>query len=385
MRRYHYDFICKDLEKKMVLLVGPRQVGKTWLAKNIAEKFSSSVYLNYDLMNDRTIIENQSWLPSVELVILDEIHKMPNWKNTLKGIFDTKPPAQRLLVTGSARLDTYDRVGDSLAGRYFRYRLFPLSLPEIHHINPTEASSAILVQLLHRGGFPEPFLADTDVDAQRWRLQYVQSLLSTDVFDIDNIQNLRTFRLVFELLRQKVGSPVSYQSLAEDAHISPHTVKKYIQILEALFVVFSVTPYSRNIARSLLKEPKIYFYDTALVQGNEGARLENEVALSLLNHTYLCYDLWGEEVALHYLRTKDGEEVDFLRTRDNTPFEIIEVKQSDHQISKSLRKFKDKYGFPAVQLVHYLRHEYEDKGIRVMKVENYLQNLWNRPEHARRI
>ena len=268
MRRYQKSAILRDLDKKMVLLAGPRQAGKTWLAKNIGEDFPNTVYLNYDHNEDRKMIHDTAWLSSTELLILDELHKMPQWKNYLKGVYDTKPKSLKILVTGSARLDIFNQVGDSLAGRYFIHRLMPFSPAELSKVG----ASVNLDQLMERGGFPEPYLAKQAIDAERWRLQYTDSLIRTDVLDFDNIQNLRAIQLVFELLREKVGSPISYKSIAEDVAVSPHTVKKYIDILEALYIVFRVTPYSKNIARSLLKEPKIYFFDNGLVKGNAGAR-----------------------------------------------------------------------------------------------------------------
>src|SRR3990172_10894983 len=307
MKRIQKQAILTDLEKKIVLLIGPRQAGKTWLARDIALAFKKSVYLNYDQVQDRDIIHAQSWLPTTDILIIDELHKMDGWKNYLKGVYDTKPPSMRILITGSARLDIYDQLGDSLAGRYFRHRLLPLSLAELSQIpEPTN-----LERLIIRSGFPEPYLAENDIEANRWRLQYINSILSTDVFEIDRIYNIKAMQLVFNLLRSRVGTPISYQSLAEDVAISPTTVKKYIQILEALFVVFRVTPYSKNIARSLLKESKLYFFDTGLVIGDEGAKLENLVAVSLLKHAYALTDYQAKEYSLHYLRTKNEVEVDF--------------------------------------------------------------------------
>ncbi len=372
MIRAQKNIILKDLEKKIVLLVGPRQSGKTWLAKDIAKSFSNSIYLNYDQIKDRKIIQDQSWLDNTDLLILDELHKMPDWKNYLKGIFDTKPESMRILVTGSARLDIYDQLGDSLAGRYFRHRLLPISLAELKQSSEEISTD----RMLERGGFPEPYFSTDPIDANRWRSQYINSLLSTDVFEIDTIHNLKGMRLVFDLLRNRVGSPVSYQSLSEDVGVSPTTIKKYIQILEALFIIFSVTPYSRNIARSLLKEPKIYFFDIALVQGDEGAKFENFVALSLLKDVYARVDSKAEECALHYLRTKDGQEVDFAVVNQNALETMIEVKLSDQAISKSLRTFKEKYQYPAIQLVKSIRQEYKDDDIQVLKAEKFLITLF---------
>ena len=333
--------ILKDLEKKMVLIVGPRQAGKTWLAKEVAQEFANSVYLNYDQILDRTIITAQSWLPSTDLLILDELHKMNGWKNYLKGIYDTKPSSMHILVTGSARLDIYDQLGDSLAGRYFRHRLLPLSLAELTQIK----TPATLEKLIERSGFPEPYLADSVIETNRWRQQYITSILSSDIFEIDKIHNIKAMQLVFNLLRTRVGSTISSQSLAQDIAVSPTTIKKYIQILEALFIIFRVTPYSKNIARSLLKEPKLYFFDTGLVQGDDGAKLENLVAVSLLKHVYAKIDYHAQEYALHYVRTKDGLEIDFVLYGENGLF-AIEVKSSNQIHSKhikALRHFKEDY------------------------------------------
>jgi predicted AAA+ superfamily ATPase len=297
---------------------------------------------------------------------------MPDWKNYLKGVYDTKPTNMQILVTGSARLDVYDQLGDSLAGRYFRHRLMPLSLSEL-----TQTQQPIdLERLLNRGGFPEPYFCEEPIDAERWRMQYKNSLLSTDVFEFDKIQNIKALQLIFELLRHQVGSPVSYQSLAEDVGISPTTVKTYIQILEALYIVFRVTPYSKNIARSLLKEPKIYFFDTGMVSGDEGAKFENLVAISLLKNVYARTDYHAEECQLQYLRTKEGKEVDFAIVVDQQIEKIVEAKLSDTTPTASLVYFNKQYQLPAIQIVKSLRNEYKTDHIEVIKAENFLSNLF---------
>lgn len=372
MKRFQKDAILRDLQKKMVLLAGPRQVGKTTLSRAIAAEFASSVYLTYDRAEDRKIIREESWLSSVELVIFDEIHKMKDWKNYLKGVYDTKPDHQKILVTGSARLEIFNQVGDSLAGRYFLHRLMPLSPAECDQVDV----SYTLDRFLERGGFPEPFLAQDLIDADRWRLQYIDSLLRVDVLEFENIRHVNAIRLVFELLREKVGSPISYNSIAEDVAISPHTVKHYIEILEALYIVFRVTPFSNNIARSLLKEPKIYFFDVGLVKGNDGIRFENFVATCLLKHALAKIDYLAQNYSLHYLRTKEGNEVDFALVRDNQVEKMIEVKQRDHVIHPALRYFHEKYELSAVQLVKDLKQEKVEKEIEITKGLNFLKSLY---------
>lgn len=372
MERAQKNAILRDLEKKMVLIAGPRQAGKTTLAKSIAKEFPSSVYLNYDRAEDRKILREEAWLSSANLLIFDEIHKMPKWKNYLKGVYDTKPKNQKILVTGSARLEIFNRVGDSLAGRYFLHHLMPLSPAECEKMGVKYTIN----RFLERGGFPEPFLAENLIDANRWRLQYVDSLLRTDVLDFENIQNINAIRLVFELLREKVGSPVSYTSLAEDAAISPNTVKKYIQILEALYIVFRITPFSNNIARSLLKEPKIYFFDTGLVKGDEGAIFENFMATCLLKHVLAKVDYQAEEYVLHYLRTKEKHEVDFALVRQKRVETLIEVKLSNHSINPALLYFHEKYHHPALQIVKELKHERKEKDIQILRADSFLKSLY---------
>jgi predicted AAA+ superfamily ATPase len=372
MERVQELRILRDLQKKMVFLSGPRQAGKTTLARAISKRFSSSVYLNYDSIEDRRILVKEAWIPSVEILIFDEIHKMPKWKNFLKGVYDTKPDFQKILVTGSARLEVFKQVGDSLAGRYFLHRLMPLSPSECEQVH----AKYTVDRFLERGGFPEPFLAQDTVDANRWRLQYVDSLLREDVLDFENIQNLQAIRLVFELLRERVGSPVSYSSIAQDIAISPNTVKKYIQILEALYVVFRVTPFSRNIARSLLKEPKIYFFDTGLVKGDAGAKFENLVGICLLKHAFAKVDYEAKITSLHYLLTKEKKEVDFVIAQDDKIERIIEVKHSDFSISSNLRYFHNKYHVPAVQVVKELKREWVDGEIKVNRGDNFLKSLY---------
>jgi len=353
MERKRKNQILKDLDSKIIFLTGPRQVGKTWLAKEIAKEFNNPVYLNYDSRSDRDIIKKEAWLNNTDLLIFDEIHKMPNWKTYIKGVYDTKPEKLKILVTGSARLEYFRQTGDSLSGRFFTHRLFPFSPGELFSIN----AGFDLDHLINRGGFPEPFLSEDDDFSQRWRKQYIDGLIRDDVLDFEKITDFKSLRLCMELLRSRVGSPVSYSSIAGDIGIAPNTVKKYIQIFEELYIIFRVTPFVGNITRSVLKEPKIYFFDTALVDGDEGFKFENLTALALAKEAAAQEDLKGVSSALHYVRTKDGKEVDFCFVRNGKIQYLLEAKLTDSNISKNLFYFCENYKIPGIQLVKNLKRE----------------------------
>lgn len=373
MDRQQKNQIIKDLNKKIVFLVGPRQVGKTWLSKKISQNYEKSVYLNYDNLEDRMMIEKEQWLENTELLIFDELHKMKGWKNYLKGVYDTKPDKLKILVTGSARLEVFRQTSDSLAGRFFVHHLMPLSLSELKQTK----TSGSLDKLISRGGFPEPFLAEDDIEANRWRAQYADSLIRTDVLDFEKINDYKAIKMVFELLRRKVASPISYNSIAEDVGVSPVTVKKYINILESLYIVFKVTPYSKKIARSILKEPKIYFYDNGLVIGEAGVIFKNLIANSLLKSILAENDYLGKSKQLHYLRTKEGQEVDFAVADDGNKLSgIMEAKLAEGDLSKNLKYFSDKYNLAGVQIVKNLKREKHLGKVNIVRADNYLKELY---------
>lgn len=375
MQRFQLDLIKKDLKKKMVFLTGPRQSGKTWLAKQILSLYKRSLYLNYDSLEDKEIIDKQAWDRDLDLIIFDELHKKDHWKSFIKGVYDTKLKKTHILVTGSASLEIFSRVDDSLAGRYFCHRLMPFSLSELRQIK-AESSYQSLNHLLERSGFPEPFLANNDLEAKRWRQQYINSLLVGDALDLEPIQNIKALKLLFEMLKLRVGSSISYNSLAEDLKISPNTVKKYIDILEALYVIFRVTPYSKNISRSIIKEPKIYFFDSALITHSDGAAFENLVAFSFLKSIYAENDYLAEEKTLHYIRTKDGLEVDFAIANDGEIENIFEVKLSDDKPSRSLINFMERYKYTTVQIVKNIGKSKTVSKIKIQRAEEFLSDLF---------
>nr|UOZ97520.1 hypothetical protein NCPCFENI_01441 [Cupriavidus sp.] len=375
MKRYLSDLIAKDLDRKMVLVTGPRQVGKTTLCRQLMAQLQPAQYLNWDVPADRAILQNQSWSNRVRMLAIDEIHKRPEWKAFLKGIVDAKPEGQALMVTGSARMETWRQTGESLAGRYFAYRLHPISVREWCDSQGVSADQA-LEHLMTRGGFPEPCLAQTQEDADRWRRQYFTDLIREDIPEFSRLHEIQAMRLFLELLRERVGSPLSLASIARDLGVAPNTLKRYLDLLKALYVVFVIPPWHHNVARSILQTPKVYFYDTGLVRGDPGLLFENAVACMLLKHVQFMQDAKGKSIDLHYLRTRDGAEVDFAISQDNRLVALIEAKLSDSAASPALLRFAR--SFPeakAVQIVRDLRQEQDHSGVSIARAADWLAGL----------
>ncbi len=335
--RYIEESIQNDLIKKMVFLGGPRQVGKTTLAKNVIK--NRGLYLNWDDERDRKKILARQWSDDDQYLVFDELHKFPRWKNWVKGIYDTEKENHRILVTGSARLDLYKKGGDSLLGRYHYYRLHPFTLNEVpKSVNRKD----VLKRLMKFGGFPEPFLSGSETENRRWRKERFDRILKDDIRELEVVKEINNICLLVDLLKSRVGSPIVVSNLAQDLQVAPNTVKNWIDILEKMYLVFKVPVYTVKIARSLQKPFRIYFYDNADVDGDEGARFENLVATHLLKMLHFLEDTEGYRCELFYIRDKDGREVDFCIVIDGKVVELIEAKLNDSAISKSLIYFSEK-------------------------------------------
>ena len=347
MNRYLHATLLEDLGDKIILLTGPRQCGKTTLSKMLQADYQC---INYDFAEHRLLLMEKSWDRQKPLVIFDELHKMERWKAWIKGIYDVEgmPPAQ--LVTGSAKLGAFRKVGDSLAGRHFLFRLHPLDLKEALTWSGL-GKNECFDRLMSVGGFPEPFLKGTNRFYNRWKRSHIDLILKEDLLTLSAVRDIQSIETLIELLRSRVGSPVSSNSLARDLQKSPNTIQHWLKLLEDLYVIFRVSPYHKNIARALLKEPKYYFYDNGIVLGEEGVRLENLVACALLKEIHRVQDVDGEDLNLHYIRNKDGYEIDFLITRAKRPERLIEVKWKDSSLSKNFRKFLVKESLGRVQVV----------------------------------
>lgn len=371
--RYLSPVLERDLPRKMVLLAGPRQCGKTTLARSLLD--GRGVYLNWDIVKDRAMIRRMSWPKDASLLVLDELHKAPKWKNLLKGVadeFHNRPP---VLVTGSARLDAFRRTGDALTGRHYFYRLHPIDVAESKAFLPHVDLRSRVGRLLEAGGFPEAFLDPGE--AARLRNDRMELVTREDLRDLSRVSSWRGPADLVELLRERVGGPANYDNLAQALGISPPTAKSWVELLEKLYLIFLLPPYSRSLARSIRKDRKVYFFDCASAYDETGgAQLENLVACCLLKFTQFRKDSKGESWEVFYLRDKEGREVDFVVTRNRRVHWLIEVKASDGAVSPSLayytRKLKPE---EPLQLVLNLDRPEERDGIKILRLGEWLEGL----------
>jgi uncharacterized protein len=382
--RYLEDAIARDAfrDGKMALVSGPRQVGKTYLAKAILR--DSANYFTWDDAAFR-----KAWVASPRAalggiakgpVVLDEIHKDRRWKSLLKGYYDTEGAGEGLLVTGSARLDLYRRGGDSMLGRYLPYRLHPWSVGEqqescTHQDLDPRVPRVAWSDLLAYGGFPEPLFAGSEQKAARWSRLRIERLLQEDVRDIRNISDLSGLRILADLLPDRVGSLLSVNALREDLNISHPTLSAWLATFEALYLCFRIKPYALRLARAVAKAPKLYLYDILQIpKERHAARLENLTALHLLKACDFWTDTAEGVFELRYVRNKDQREVDFLVLRDRKPWHLIECKTSETEVVTDLIRYQEQLRpTHATQLVDKQNYNRLDRhtGIRVVDYETF--------------
>jgi predicted AAA+ superfamily ATPase len=361
MRRVYQAFLEHHLDtfRQMAFVSGPRQAGKTTACRALEP---APRYLNWDDLDHRRILlagptaiatyagaDRLGVKPPV--VLLDEIHKHGRWKTLLKGLFDSWQDALRIMVTGSSRLDVYRRGGDSLMGRYFRYRLHPLSVaelldqrrPESPLRPPARLDDGEWNALWEHGGFPEPFLRRDPEFSARWRLLRRHQLIREDLRDLTRVAEVDRLEALADILSERSGTQFTLSHLANDVHAAVDTVRRWIPLLESLHHCFVVRPWAGRLATTLRKEPKVYWWDWSIV-ADPGRRLETLVACHLLKAVHAWEDLGFGRFSLHYVRDKAHREVDFLVVRDRKPWFLVEVKTSEGRASQGLTYFHERLG-----------------------------------------
>lgn len=364
--RYLFKNLKEDLLKKMVFIGGPRQVGKTTLAREFI--LNSNQYLSWDDLEDRNKIKKHQIDPNLGTVILDEIHKYSRWRMLVKGLFDKHGSSLSILVTGSARLDHFRKGGDSLAGRYHYYRLHPLTLTEVDR----DFKLDTIIDLLKYSGFPEPFLAKEESHYRRWQRERISRVVYQDLRDLDTVKDLSKIELLVDLLPSKVGSILSIKSLQEDLEVSPNTVSRWIEVLEAIYYCYRILPFGSSKIRAVKKSNKLYLWDWAEVPSGS-PRFENLVAGHLLKYCHFIEDTEGYKMELRYIRDTDLREIDFVVLRDKKPIFAVECKTGEAGISPHLYYFSKRTQIPKFYQVHLGTKETQDGKIHLLPFSKFCQ------------
>lgn len=359
-------------DRQMAVLTGPRQVGKTTLCRQ-----PNRYYFNWDNVNHRQqLLAGPETIAQIceldrprspnPVIVFDELHKFAKWKDYLKGFFDSYEDRCKIVVTGSAKLNFFRHGGDSLMGRYFPYRLHPFSVAELLHapergpdliLAPQELDASRWDQLLVHGGFPEPFLRADLKFTQRWRSLRTRQFIREDLRDYSRVDELQLLEVLAELLSKRSGEQIVYANLAKQIQVSPHTVKAWVEILVAGYLGFLVRPYHANLSKALRKEPKWYLRDWSGLS-DPGSRAETFIACHLLKAVEFWTDTGEGDFELRYIRDKQKREVDFIILRENTPWILVEVKQSETRLAPSLAYYQQATGAEhAFQVVLDLDYE----------------------------
>lgn len=368
----------------MIFFTGPRQIGKTTFARNwLAAQEAGDNYFNWDdpsVVKEykrnplffKNIIDSRPGNKPLPLVF-DEIHKLKNWRSILKGIYDTNKEKMTLLVTGSAWLGWYRQSGDSLVGRYFSYQMLPVGLPEaandFSHIlmddapltdvnNLADAARQIKTEnieeklntLLSVSGFPEPFLKNSPRFYNRWNKEYKSLLTREDIRDLSRISDIKGIEQVIELLPSKVGSLLSINSIAQDTGYHHATISRWLDTLKAIYLLFTIRPWHKNVIRSIKKENKLYFFDWTNVP-DDGCRFENLLAVSLIKLAARLTETGLGTYEIMHIRNKEKQEIDFVLVKNNKPVALFEAKESDGNISKAGSYFSRQLSLPYFQIV----------------------------------
>ena len=366
-----YAFDDALIGRHMVFLAGPRQVGKTRLAKQwLRKKQCSGLYFNWDdittrraYLSDNRFFESPARSLGIRdpWIVFDEIHKRNRWRDILKGAYDLFGEEFRFLITGSAKLDLFRRSGDSLVGRYNLFHMMPLSLSEVAHerlkscfLEETDYGKLCQVfdkeislplspeivelyeSLLLYGPFPEPFLKQTDRFCRKWHQDYISLIVREDLRDISRVMELDKVENLLFLMPSRIMAPLSMSNLARELEVAHTTIKGWLEQLKRLYILFPVSPWTRKISRGLRKGKKWYFLDWYYAPDG-AARLENMVATYLYRACLAMTDMGYGNYRLHYIRTLDKKEIDFLVVRDNFPILAVEVKSSETELSKALK------------------------------------------------
>ena len=317
-------------DRRIVVLYGPRQTGKTTLAqKIIAETGRRALRLNGEdprtqaVWESRDLTRLQGVVAGYDLVLIDEAQKIPNIGDSLKLVYDSGFPGT-LFITGSSSLDLAGKMREPLTGRTWTFTLYPIAFAEYLAFETPFEADGRRNEALVLGSYPALLAIPSREDRIRHLFELSSAYLYKDVLELGGIRNPRKLRDLLRLLAFQVGSEVSYQELGRQTGMSADTVVSYIDLLEKAFVLFRLGGFSRNLRKEVTKKDKVYFHDNgmrnALVEdlkewesrGDKGALWENFLVSERMKRN--AYN--GFYGGSWFWRTHTGAEIDYVEERD---------------------------------------------------------------------
>ena len=341
-------------DTRVVLLCGPRQSGKTTLAQRIAEEAFPFFTLDDATTLDAASADPVGFLRGLDRAVIDEIQRAPELILAIKVAVDSDPRPGRFLLTGSADLMTLPRVADSLAGRIGIVRLLPLAQAELRGADPPSfldmafageipafrapPAGGSLVETVLAGGYPEALTRSGWRRRQNWHLDYVEAIVQRDVRDIARIDRLASMPRLLRVLAEQSGQLVNYSGFGAPLGMNHVTARKYLGVLESLFLVHTLPPWYSDTLKRLTKSPKLHFLDAGLLAALRGLtpdRLRRDrTPFGPLLETFVLGELlklatWTDDrYAFSHFRNKQRNEVDIVIENGRGEIVGIEVKAS---------------------------------------------------------
>lgn len=350
-------------KKKIVIIYGARQVGKTTLVKDIQEKYSdTSLYLNADEPDIRVSLEEKTSTELFKLfgdkkfIIIDEAQRVKNIGLTLKLIIDNKPDLQ-VVATGSSSFELSNSISEPLTGRKFEFHLYPLSIQELEEKYNKLELNRILENILIYGMYPE--VINLTINEAKKRIEEIsKSYLFKDILQFQDIRNSDVLEKLLQALALQLGNEVSFNELANLLGIDKDTVSRYIQLLEKAFIIFTLKPYSRNLRKELGKLRKVYFYDlgirNAVINNFNHLNLRTDIGALwenfLLSERIKYNNNASKIVNTYFWRTYDKKEIDYIEEK-NGKLSAFEFKYSDDKY-KNPTEFLETYKGSTFNLIN---------------------------------
>jgi predicted AAA+ superfamily ATPase len=349
---------------KVVVIYGARQVGKTTLAKEILQDFSSTGYYNCEELNIREILTSfnsdymYAFFSGHTLIVLDEAQAIPDIGRAIKILVDAHPELN-IIATGSSSFELASKVNEPLTGRKYEFFLSGITFEEIVTKDGLLNATKTVNERIIYGNYPEVVIADSNANKRRILQSLATSYLYRDVLNYNNVHNPEMLGRILKALALQVGNEVSYNEIATLLQIDRKTVIHYIDLLEKAFVIYRIYPYFTNGRNELKKKPKVYFYDNGIINVLTGNFLDinsrNDVGGLWENYLMSQRRQWAETHHVfansYFWRSHTGQEVDLVEEYDGQ-LHPYEFKYAKDKVSKGTRAFVKNYSSAQVQVIN---------------------------------